>query len=197
MYRIVLKEVFNRAYRAIKVSLKPVHSLTRKVSGALLCGCVFFSGSFSVLANEHTPSPQTVVRTTTQNDITIAVESRQNQANNDTVAEPNGISTNTAKIQQGLLLIYRSNLLKKTYQHVVYPETSIDDNQQGDVVMHVVITRDGKVKSLEFETRAPFASLNRAAKRAIENAQPFPPAPKPLIGDEFDILMPIKFRLAD
>ena len=106
-------------------------------------------------------------------------------------------TTGTPSPQQiGLLRIYRSNLLKKTYQHVVYPESAIDRNQQGDVVLKITIRRDGKIEQVDYHRRAEFNSLNKAATRAVYQARPFPAAPARLEGENFVIVMPIKFRLA-
>ena len=44
--------------------------------------------------------------------------------------------------------------------------------------------------------RADFNSLNKAAARAVKNAMPYPAAPKQLLGETFEVIMPIKFRLA-
>lgn len=98
--------------------------------------------------------------------------------------------------QAGLFRIYRSNLLKKTYQHVIYPESAVDRNQQGDVVLTITISRKGEVKNVDYRSRAEFNSLNKAATKAVFNAKPYPPAPARLQGDTFEVVMPIRFRLA-
>lgn len=99
--------------------------------------------------------------------------------------------------QIGLFRIYRSNLLKLTYQHVIYPESAIDRNQQGNVVLRVTINRDGEVQEIKFKERAEFNSLNKAARKAVDNAKgSFPSAPERLRGESFEVTMPIKFRLS-
>lgn len=99
--------------------------------------------------------------------------------------------------QIGLFRIYRSNLLKLTYQHVIYPESAIERNQQGDVILVLIVNRSGDVKKIEFGERAAFSSLNRAAEQAVKNAKrSFPAAPSRLSGESFEVTMPIKFRLA-
>ncbi|MBR9805334.1 TonB family protein [bacterium] len=97
--------------------------------------------------------------------------------------------------QEGLLRIYRSNLLKLTYRHVIYPDSAIDRNQEGDVVLRVIVNRKGRVKDVGFAQKASFEPLNRSALKAVKNAGPFPAPPKKLEGDNFEIVMPIKFRL--
>jgi len=158
----------------------------------LLIAGLISSGVCAAQPSQNIEHSQTVIRTTTENDITIAVESIDQESN---AQERRRVSSSIE--QKGLFRIYRSNLLKKTYQHVIYPETAIDKNQQGDVILKVIVRRSGKVDSVRFESRSTFNSLNKAARRAVNNASPYPKAPDTLQGEIFEILMPIKFRLAD
>lgn len=102
-----------------------------------------------------------------------------------------------ALMQQVLLKIYRSNLLKKTYKHVVYPESSIELNEEGEVVLIVNVDRSGKVLDVNYESRTPSKALNRAATNAVKRAKPFSAAPDALVGEKFAIRMPIRFRLTN
>lgn len=143
---------------------------------------------------------QTVEKSTDANEITIKLKTRRPEfalaQNTSVIAPTTAVPEISAAEQAGLYRIYRSNLLKKTYQHVIYPESAIDRNQQGDVVLKLTITRDGDIQSVLYDKRADFSSLNKAAERAVKNAKPYPPAPKRLNGDSFEVIMPIKFRLA-
>lgn len=154
---------------------------------------------------------QSVTKTTDANEITIELRTNttantsqmaqasakstlENQAPDATKSDKPAVSRAE---QIGLYRIYRSNLLKLTYQHVVYPESAIERNHQGDVIVTLIIERDGKVRSVELRERAEFSSLNKAAQQAIDNAKKaFPPAPKRLVGESFEVTMPIKFRLS-
>lgn len=100
-------------------------------------------------------------------------------------------------LQKALLKIYRSNLLKKTYQHVEYPESSIEDNEEGDVILQLTVERNGKVKQIAYHSKSKHHSLNLAARSAVKKARPFIAAPSTLEGERFEILMPIRFRLTD
>ena len=102
-----------------------------------------------------------------------------------------------ALMQQVLLKIYRSNLLKKTYKHVIYPESSIQSNEEGEVILIVNVDRNGKVLDVDYESRTPSKALNRAAKNAVKRAKPFNAAPDALVGEQFAIRMPIRFRLTN
>jgi TonB family protein len=147
---------------------------------------------------------QSVVKSTSANAITIeysnldekpAQLAQQSNSDNKTKKPKEKKAVSSAQ-QAGLFRIYRSNLLKKTYQHVIYPESAVDRNQQGDVVLTITISREGEVKSVDYRSRAEFNSLNKAATKAVFNAKPYPPAPARLQGETFEVVMPIRFRLA-
>lgn len=95
----------------------------------------------------------------------------------------------------GLLNLYKSNLLKRVYGFVIYPERAIDRNQEGTVVLQVTVNRKGKVLSIKNDEPSRYRLLNSAATRAIKKASPFPAAPRKLKGNTFDIEFPIVFRL--
>jgi protein TonB len=138
---------------------------------------------------------QSVLKSTDDNEITIKLDNPAKK----TLVSQNAIiaSQDQPSAQQaGLFRIYRSNLLKKTYQHVIYPGSAIDRDQQGDVILKLTISREGEIQKVDYDKRADFSSLNKAAARAVKNAMPYPPAPKQLYGETFEVIMPIKFRLA-
>lgn len=93
-----------------------------------------------------------------------------------------------------LLKLYRSTILTSTYKKIVYPSSAIDKNQQGKVVLKVVVDRSGKVQSIDLKEKSKFKLLNNAADRAVTKAH-FPSVPSELEGDEFEFLLPIKFSL--
>jgi len=138
---------------------------------------------------------QSVLKSTDDNEITIKLDNPTKKnlvSQNAIIASQDQPSAQ----QAGLFRIYRSNLLKKTYQHVIYPGSAIDRDQQGDVVLKLTVSREGKIQKIDYDKRADFSSLNKAAARAVKNSMPYPPAPKQLHGETFEVIMPIKFRLA-
>jgi TonB family protein len=97
--------------------------------------------------------------------------------------------------ENGLLSLYKSNLLKRVYGFVIYPERAIDRNQEGTVVLQVTVNRKGKVLSIKNDEPSRYRLLNSAATRAIKKASPFPAAPRKLKGSKFDLEFPIVFRI--
>ena len=135
------------------------------------------------LSNYPRGATQSVLKSTDDNEITIKLDNPTEK----TIVSQNIIiaSQDTSSAQQaGLFRIYRSNLLKKTYQHVIYPGSAVDRDQQGDVILKLTISRDGDIQKVDYD------------KRAVKNAMPYPAAPKQLLGETFEVIMPIKFRLA-
>ncbi|MGB5325613.1 MAG: TonB family protein [Pseudomonadales bacterium] len=130
-----------------------------------------------------------VTRSTSGEDITISLETGKSRAPGAQLEPP------ASAEQSALLKIYRSNLLKQTYQHVVYPDSAIAKNHEGEVVLMVTVDRNGKVKAIDYDSRARFNSLNKAASIAVKRAKPYPPVPTRLDGETFQISMPIRFLL--
>ena len=142
--------------------------------------------------DQHAHHTQSVTRTTSEEDIVISIKSKK-PSTQSPAGTPAGSGTSNEQI--ALLKIYRSNLLKKTYQHVVYPDSAIEKNHEGEVILTLTVDRNGRVQQIGFDSRARFNSLNKAASIAVKRAKPYPPVPKRLQGKSFEISMPIRFRL--
>lgn len=95
-----------------------------------------------------------------------------------------------------LLQVYRSNLLALTYRNISYPNSAIQRNREGKVVLKVTVNRDGEVKDVSFEEQSKFSALNRAANKAIAKSSPFPKIPEGIAGNEIELLVPINFSLS-
>jgi len=169
-------------------------NLSSKTSSVSISSAALNAATES-LSDYPSGATQSVLKSTDDNEITIKLDNPPEK----TVVSQNIIiaSQKPSSAQQaGLFRIYRSNLLKKTYQHVTYPSSAIDRDQQGDVILKLTISRDGDIQKVDYDKRADFSSLNKAAARAVKNATPYPAAPKQLLGETFEVIMPIKFRLA-
>ena len=169
-------------------------NLSSKTSSVSI-GSAALNTATESLSDYPSGATQSVLKSTDDNEITIKLDNPPEK----TVVSQNIIiaSQKPSSAQQaGLFRIYRSNLLKKTYQHVIYPSSAIDRDQQGDVILKLTISRDGDIQKVDYDKRADFSSLNKAAARAVKNSTPYPAAPKQLLGETFEVIMPIKFRLA-
>ena len=137
--------------------------------------------------NENTVKATSLKKAINPNSLLLASNTKDNDLANNALAELN-------KQKKQLLRFYRSTILTSTYKKIVYPSSAIDKNQQGKVVLKVIVDRSGKVQSIDIKEKSKFKLLNKAANRAVTKAH-FPSVPSELEGDEFEFLLPIKFSL--
>ena len=126
-------------------------------------------------------------KTSDNSALLLAANTKDNDLANKALADIN-------QEKKQLLRFYRSTILTSTYKKIVYPSSAIDKNQQGKVVLKVIVDRSGKVQSIDLGEKSKFKLLNKAANRAVTKAH-FPSVPPELEGDEFEFLLPIKFSL--
>lgn len=97
--------------------------------------------------------------------------------------------------QEGLLMAYRSNVMKLTYLNTQYPKRALDLKQEGLVVVKLTLNRTGKIIDMTLLEEAKYGALNSAAERAIKRSAPYPPAPDSLKGDTIEMELPFNFKL--
>lgn len=91
--------------------------------------------------------------------------------------------------------LYISKLTKWTGQFVKYPRHAINHNQEGTVRITVSLARDGRVTDVIITDKSVHEHLNRAAKKAIKQASPYPSMPDDVKGAGFRFTVPVVFRL--
>ena len=91
--------------------------------------------------------------------------------------------------------LYISTMLRHAYGYIKYPRRALKSGWEGSVRLSVMVDRDGTVKSILPIEESEHNSLNKAAKKAIEKASPFPAMPAGIKGDDFEFSMPVVFRL--
>jgi TonB family protein len=87
-----------------------------------------------------------------------------------------------------LQLVQRLDALKS------YPRESLLREEEGAVVLALVISRDGQIQSTEVAKPSPFASLNRAALQAASRLSGLPPLPSEW-SRSIRVQIPISYRL--
>ena len=110
-------------------------------------------------------------------------------------AEEQRLAQEVEQKNSGLRLLYRSNVMKMIYGRVVYPSRSIDRDQEGEVVLKVILKRNGELVSASVDKESEYKLLNKAALRAVELAEPFPNAPEKLTDKQIELLVPIRFQI--
>jgi periplasmic protein TonB len=90
---------------------------------------------------------------------------------------------------------YLGQIRKQVLRNIEYPRRASKENIEGLVMLRVSLDRSGNVTSNEVAQTA-HDLLDAAAKNAVKKAEPFPKPPEQLEGNQFQILIPVVFKLA-
>ncbi len=90
---------------------------------------------------------------------------------------------------------YTPMVVQQIYRKISYPSRAIDRGYEGTVRMAIVVDKTGALESATVAQRSEYSLLNKAAIRATEQAAPFPELPAALNTDQFEITVPITFKL--
>ena len=91
--------------------------------------------------------------------------------------------------------LWQSNLLSHIQRYKRYPYQARRRGQEAVIYARVTITRNGQVIKHQLEKASRYMVLNREVLTLITRAQPLPPPPKDLLGETFEILLPVVFSL--
>ena len=98
------------------------------------------------------------------------------------------------KQQAQLYNEYLSAARKEIVRNIEYPRRAVKDNIEGLVMVRIQIDRNGALSSFEVAQSA-HELLDEAAEKAVKKAAPFSKAADTLEGNNFDMLIPIVFKL--
>ena len=84
---------------------------------------------------------------------------------------------------------------QEIYKHISYPSRAVTKKQEGTVRIAVTIDRHGELVGLVTTQESGYASLDKAALRAVEKAAPFDALPEEMKTQLFELSIPITFRL--
>ena len=90
---------------------------------------------------------------------------------------------------------YTPLVVAQIYKAIRYPNRAADKNQQGTVRIGVTIDRSGYLISAVITQESRYRLLNQAAHKAVKKAAPFPQLPEEMKADNFEVNLPITFRL--
>ncbi len=90
---------------------------------------------------------------------------------------------------------WQQSLAEHLAQYKRYPLSAFNQRQQGTVVLIWVMSRDGRVLSVEIEKSSGVEELDQEAKALIWRAQPLPSAPSSVQGVQFKFTVPVEFNL--
>lgn len=90
---------------------------------------------------------------------------------------------------------YTPLVVQKIYKKISYPSRAINRGFEGTVRMAIVVSKTGALESATIAQASNHSILNKAAIKATERAAPFPELPAALNIDQFEITVPITFKL--
>jgi periplasmic protein TonB len=90
---------------------------------------------------------------------------------------------------------YSTSIIAKIYKSVRYPSKAVKRNLEGSARANVTLDRGGNVTNVEMLEITEHELLNEAVSSAISKAAPFPPIPDAIADTQFDIIVPITFKL--
>ena len=92
---------------------------------------------------------------------------------------------------------YIDDVRRSTTQHVVYPPLAVRRNQEGTVVVQVVIDSFGRASDPSVVKSSKSRILDLSALKAVTQSSPFPSIPDDLDREDVSLLIPISFSLSD
>ena len=80
-------------------------------------------------------------------------------------------------------------------QHKEYPRRARFRRQEGTIILHFVIDRDGRLRDYGIEGSSGYDLLDRAVIDMIERSRPLPPIPDHLGQSRLALTVPVRFVL--
>lgn len=90
---------------------------------------------------------------------------------------------------------YKRTLAEIINSRKRYPQRALSLNQEGVVVIRMILNKSGVVKKVEILDQSPYKSLATASLDIINSIHKFPPIPKELEMEEYSVKIPIKYEI--
>lgn len=91
---------------------------------------------------------------------------------------------------------WQGKLIARLIQVRRYPRSALAHRQEGIVYLHVRMDRAGHVLSADIATSSGIDALDDETLALIHRADPLPPPPAEVTGDQIDLTVPIQFSLS-
>lgn len=88
---------------------------------------------------------------------------------------------------------YGAILLAWLERHKEYPRVAQKRRQQGVVLLHIVLDRDGRVIEAHIQESSGYRLLDDAALAMLKRAQPLPPIPDDIREERLRFVVPVQF----
>lgn len=90
---------------------------------------------------------------------------------------------------------YQIQLLGYLRKHQRYPKMAVRRKIQGYTVLRVSVDRSGNVVNADMELSSEKSVLDKEAFKMLERANPLPAIPTDIPDEEFEFLVPVRFKL--
>lgn len=95
----------------------------------------------------------------------------------------------------GALDDYYTRLQAWLGKHKRYPRLARLRNEQGVVLLRIVVKNDGKVSNVTIEKSSGYSRLDEEAGKMLQRSQPLPMIPPEIHKNQLELLVPIQFFL--
>ncbi|UZE94565.1 energy transducer TonB [Alkalimarinus alittae] len=95
----------------------------------------------------------------------------------------------------GVSRSYLAKLLAQLAQHKRYPLSSRRKAEEGIAILDFKISRTGRVLDFDIQKSSGFDALDKAVLVMLKRAEPFPPVPADIKGNNIRFTLPIAFKL--
>lgn len=101
--------------------------------------------------------------------------------------------TRTEADANSLVRAYVANIVVLLNRNKIYPQEALAREQEGRVVLEMLLNSQGVIKELMIKDLSKFESLNRAALLAAKSVHQFPPLPEGMA--EFRFSIPLLYKI--
>jgi protein TonB len=91
--------------------------------------------------------------------------------------------------------LYGGLLSREIAKHKQYPRVAQMRGWQGEATIEIKIDGNGQLVSSKIVTSSGYEILDKQGLEMVRKASPFPPPPEALRGRNFEILVPVSFKL--
>lgn len=116
-------------------------------------------------------------------------------AENAETSRPQAPALGTPNRSADALVSWQGLLLAHLERHKRYPRAARARHQEGVAVLRFVVDRAGMVRSAQIERGSGFPLLDEEGLALLERAQPLPPVPPQIEGEQVSLVVPVQFSL--
>jgi periplasmic protein TonB len=91
--------------------------------------------------------------------------------------------------------LYAGQIAQLIQRNLHYPLSAKKLGQQGIVFVNMIIDKDGKILKVEIKKKSPFHAFNVSSLETIQRVGKFPPIPKEVGIEQYDVTVPVRYIL--